>query len=238
MNSSVNHNHGTQTFTSLFSLILTGGLLSLAGGAQLQAGLAETLHKNPNVAPPDSVSYGKSYDQWEDTYLRWVFGASTIEPDANGNAVVNNVVLLPFLFPAADETPQSADVTMTGGQPFMMTLYGFVGFSYADGTPSDEFLDLSLFQTLEIKLTLDGVTLIDGDNAMQYFSQIPFEPPIPGDSYSSIWFQGIGVVHTALPPGAHTLRLDAKNTIPIPPNFGDPVFELHNTWNITVQAGR
>ena len=89
-----------------------------------------------------------------------------------------------------------------------------------------------------LQLTLDGETLMDESNAMQYFSQIPVEPPIPGDFYSIIWFQGIGVVHTPLTPGAHTLRLDAKNTLPIPPNFGAPVFEVHNTWNITVRAGQ
>jgi hypothetical protein len=188
--------------------------------------------------PGASTSFGKTYDQWEDTYLRWTFGALTVPTDANGNAAVGGVVLLPFLFPAADGSPQSADITMSAGEAFMMTLYGFVGFSYADGTPSDQFLDLSLYQTLDIKLTLDGVTLINGGNAFQYFSQILFDPPIPGDGYSIIWFQGIGLVHTPLTSGKHTLKLDAKNTIPVPPNFGSPIFELHNTWNVTVQAVR
>ena len=230
MNNSTNQPR-IQTF-ALCSVILTAALLPVTGA------LAGNTQKNPKVAPPQSTAYGKSYDQWEDTYLQWVFGGSTIDPDANGNAVVNNVVLMPYLFPAADGLPLSTDVIMSSGQPFMMTMYGFVGWSYVDGTPSDQFLDLSLFQTLEIKLTLDGETLMDESNAMQYFSQIPVEPPIPGDFYSIIWFQGIGVVHTPLTPGAHTLRLDAKNTLPIPPNFGAPVFEVHNTWNITVRAGQ
>src|SRR5262245_44357410 len=134
MNASTNHPRN-QTFITLCAVILAAVLLPGAGA------LASNSQNSPKVAPPQSTAYGKSYDQWEDTYLQWVFGGSTIEPDANGNALVNNVVLIPYLFPAADGSPLSTAVTMSSGQPFMMTMYGFVGWSYVDGTPSDQFLE-------------------------------------------------------------------------------------------------
>jgi hypothetical protein len=178
--------------------------------------------------------------RWQDTYLRWSYGALTLSNDAHDNSVAGNVVMMPFLFPKQPGQPATTNVTLEAGEAFTMTVWGFVGNSYADGRPPDAFLPLSLFQTLQIKLSLDGVTLIDSTNAMHYFTQFTFIPPIPYESYpynKVVWSQAIGVLHIPLSVGKHGLKLDAKNIQPVPPNFGHPVFELHNTWNISVEAG-
>ena len=224
--------------------------LAWAGALGLFAVASTTL---AGILPRQSHAYGYTLAQWNDIYNRWFFESPPpiVASDANGNAVVGKVVLLQPLFPASPGIQLSADVTMVTGQPFVLTMYGFAGFSYVAGTPpfsgstyvngtlEDAFLPLSLFQTLQITLTLDGQKLIDSHNAMQYFSQFRFDPAFdspfvapPGQAVA--WFQGLGLVHTPLPPGKHILTLDATNTQPIPPNFGGSVFELHNTWNITV----
>lgn len=218
-----------QDNTSRFIFALTTGLVLLAANASLATDRA---------LPGNSHAFGQTLAEGQDIYLRWIFGDMTVPSDANGNAVVENVVFLPFLFPDAPGLPASMDITMTTGQAFTMTLWGFVGYSYTDGTPPDAFLPLSLFQTAELRLSLDGVPLVTSENSGEFFTQFAFRPPLDQGSYSIIWFQGFGVIHTPLGPGNHILKLDAKNKQPVPPNFGDPVFELHNTWNITVNAGR
>ncbi|MDB6035925.1 MAG: hypothetical protein JWM16_6263 [Verrucomicrobiales bacterium] len=180
-----------------------------------------------------STAYGKTLAQWQNTYFRWSLGNITLPIDANGNAVVGNVVFLPIPQTPGDGTPGTQNVKLGVGQAFTLPFFGFLGNSYTDGTPPDDFLPLSVYQTLQISVTLDGVTLIDGRNVMQFFSQSSFDPVIPGAA-PIIWLQSVSMVHNPLTPGNHVLKLDVKNT---EPGFGY-IVEFHNTWNINVQPGR
>jgi hypothetical protein len=170
---------------------------------------------------------------FQDTYWRWLYGNTTLPTDENGHAVLNGIALMPLPNAPGDGTPASIDITLRAGQPFFLPLFGEIGTSYTDGTPPDPFLDLSIFKTLAIKFTIDGKTLVDSKNVMDYYSQSLFIPPIPfssGNIDALIWFQSIGVLHEPLSPGEHVLKLDVKNTIPA---FGF-IGEFHNTFNITV----
>ncbi len=97
-------------------------------------------------------------------------------------------------------------------------------------------MDISVFQTLNITLQIDGVTVLDAGNHMRYSSEFYFDPiitlPAAFAPYAGIiWLEGIGTVHSPFSPGTHTIKLDAKNTQPA---FGF-IFEYHNTWTVTVQ---
>jgi len=82
-------------------------------------------------------------------------------------------------------------------------------------------------------LKLDGKTILDEDDALDFYTEFSFDPPIPLNSPpvdSIIYSQGIGILHTPLSPGKHVLKLDVK--LPVPA-FGITV-EYHNTFNVTV----
>jgi hypothetical protein len=192
-----------------------------------------------NTLPGQSSAYGRSLAAWQDLYWRWAYGNLIIPPDSNGNAIVGgNVVLMPLPNAPADGTPGSVDVTLNNGQSFMLPLWALLGTSYTDGTPPDPTVDVSVFRTLDITFKIDGVTVIDNDNVMNYYTGFSFDPAFPLDFppvNAFIWFEGIGLTHTPLTRGKHTMTLDAKNTEPV---FGTFIFEYHNTWNLTVQAKR
>jgi hypothetical protein len=175
---------------------------------------------------------------FENIYWRWVYEGLTLPTDRNSNAVVFGVALMPVPAAPGDGTPATQEVTLSAGQPWMLPLWTLFGTSYNDGTPPDPFVDVSVFQTLEITFQIDGRTVIDSRNAMHYYSQFPFRPPIPltgADPINAIiWFEGIGLLQGPLSPGKHTLTLHAKNTQPA---FGG-IFEYNNTWNVTVQRHR
>jgi hypothetical protein len=202
----------------------------------LALGLCAAARAGDSPQPPQSNAFGKSLEDWQDTYWRWALGEVSIKPDANGNAVVRgNVVLMPLPSAPGDGTAASLDVTLKSGQPFMMPLLMLLGNSYSDGTPNDVFASSNDFRNINLSLKLDGVEIMNGSNAIQYYTQSIFDPSIPlaGSPPASawIWFQGIGMVHTPLSLGVHTLTLDTKNTYP-EYNFS---VEYHNTWHITVQ---
>jgi len=188
-------------------------------------------------APAGSTAFGKTLAQWQDIYWRWTYGGLSGPTDANGNAVVNgNVVLLPLPNAPGDGTPEHLNVTLNSGQAFVLPLWVLLGNSYSDGAPNDPLVDATVFQTLEITLQIDGVTVLDAANYMQFYSEFYFAPvitlPAAFAPYAGIiWHQGIGTVHSAFSPGTHTIKLDAKNTQAA---FGS-FFEYHNTWTVTVQ---
>lgn len=187
--------------------------------------------------PPCSSAFGKTLAVWSDLYFRWTFGNIIIAPDANGNAVVRNVVLLPLPNASGDGTPASLDVTLNHGQAFTLPLWYLLGTSYTDGTPSDPLVNVNVFKTLAITFKVDGKTEVHSCNKMDFYSQSYFQPPIPLEIYnidSIIWFETISVIHAPLASGKHTLTLDVVNTQALPPNFGGGYAEYHNTWNITV----
>jgi len=201
------------------------------------AGLAPEAIGGNGALPPNSHAHGASLAGWEEIFWRSYFGDITVPTDANGNAVVGSVVLLNSPAAAGDGTPASIDVTLKTGQSFVLPLWVLLGTSYDDGTPPDPFEPVSIFETLEITLTIDGRTIVDSSNAMNYYTQFAFDPVIPlsfPPINAVIWFQGIGLVHHPLTPGQHTFVLHARNTQPA---FGT-TFEYNNTWNVTVKPGK
>jgi hypothetical protein len=207
--------------------------LALAG-----LGLATLAWAGSAPLPGNSHAFGKTLAQWQDTYFRWVLGQLAITPDANGNAVVGNVVLMPVPNTPDDGTPGHLDVTLNSGQGFTVPLLFQLGTSHTDGTPPDQFVDVSFFQTADLVLQIDGVTVVDDSNLMDYFSRFSFAPPIPINSppiASVIWGEGLAIVHTPLSVGTHTLKLDLKTTQALPPNFGGRILEFHNTLTLTVK---
>ncbi len=169
--------------------------------------------------------------------MRWYLGQLVIPPDDNGNAVVGQVVLLPVPNTPGDGTPGHLDVTLHSGQAFTVPLLGLLGQSYTDGRPADPLVDVSWFQTTDLRLEIDGATVVDNSNLMNYYSQFYFAPPVPINSppvAADVWFQDLGIVHNPMSVGTHTLKLDEKSTQPLPPNLGGGFREYHNTFTITV----
>ena len=168
-----------------------------------------------------------------DNYWRWLYGNITLPSDANGNAVSGGIAMLALPNAPGDGTPGSINLTLSAGEPFFLPLFGEIGTSYTDGTPPDDFLNLDIYRTLDIKFTIDGKTLVTTQNVMNYYAQGLFNPPMPfqvANLDSLIWFQSVGVLHAPLSVGTHVMKLDVRNTIPAFGAFG----EFHNTFNITV----
>jgi hypothetical protein len=201
----------------------TFGCAAEAGSDDLATESDALVRANPRLA------------EFQEIYTRWSFGQLSVPSDSNGNAVVRDVVLMPIPFTPGDGTPGVADVALKAGQSFMLPCFAEFGTSYRDSTPPDPFEPLSLFTTLDIKFSVDGVPLVTTANVLGYFSKFTFKPEIPIDDTfikAVIWFEGVGVLHTPLTPGKHVLKLDEKNT---EPGFGG-LLEYHNTWNVTVAA--
>jgi hypothetical protein len=197
--------------------------------------LTPSSHAGTQAARGHSSAFGNSLAGWEDIWSRWSFGDITVPTDANGNAVVGDgTVLLPTPSTPGDGTPGHVDVTLNNGQSFVLPLWTLLGTSYTDGTPPDPFVSDSVFQTLDISFTIDGVPVANGGNAMNYYSKFTFDPAISIFNFppidSVIWFQGIGITHAPLRPGTHTFALHAINTQAA---FGG-FFEYNNTWTVTV----
>ena len=194
--------------------------------------------------PGHSKAFGASLAQWQEVYWAWTYGGMDLPTDQNGNTVSDHVVLMPIPETPGDGTPGSIDVTLSPGQPFMLPLWIWLGASYDDGTPDDPPVDLSVFETLDITVKIDGATVIDCDNVMDYYSEFDFDPAVPlppewSPYMDIVWFQGIGMAHPPLSAGRgghHTINLDVKNIFPVIDAFGDEYFsEYHNTWNVTVE---
>ncbi len=172
-----------------------------------------------------------------DTYWRWVpvFGNGnvTLPKNENGNALLAGVAMMPYPN-LPDGINGSLDVTFKADQPFFMPLIGIFGTSYSDGvTPPDPFVDAFEEKKLNLKLTLDGKTILDEGKARDHFSQFVFDPPIPYNQSgidSIIWFEGLGIIQAPLSPGRHVLKLDEK--LPVT-TFGFTI-EYHVTFNVTV----
>jgi hypothetical protein len=145
---------------------------------------------------------------------------------------------MPFPITPGDGTAGSINVTLNQGQSFMLPLWNILGNAYEDGS-FDTFLPLALFETLDIRFTIDGATVVANRNVMNYYTQFFFNPPIPFDSPPAVSFtflQGIGITHAPLTPGNHVMKMDVKNTDTA--DFFGITLEFHNTWNLTVQPGR
>jgi len=102
--------------------------------------------------------------------------------------------------------------------------------------------DVNDFKNMAITVKLDGVPVITGKNIMNYYTEGAFNPPLTTDlpqgigATAWVFAQSVGMVHTPLAPGKHTLTLDESISLP-DLGFPAPVV-FHNTWNITVKAGK
>jgi hypothetical protein len=217
---------------------LVTDLIPTATALLLGLCLAGPMLAGPAPAPGQSCAFGKSLAEWQDIYFRWWIGETVIAPDANGNAVVGNVALLPLPNVPGDGTPGHLDIKLKPGQGFALPLFFFLGTSYLDSTPPDTFVDPSFFDSLNLKLTIDGVVVVNQRNWRRYFSEAYFAPAIPINDFgidSVIWYEDVAVVHGPLCVGKHTVKVDLKATQPQPPNFGGGYPEYHNSWTITVR---
>jgi hypothetical protein len=182
--------------------------------------------------PGDSYACGKTLAQWQEIRFRWAAGAISLPTDPYDNAISNNMVLLKN----PTQNGGTVYVTLNANQPFVLQLFTYYGNSYWDGSPNDGFCDLSIFKTLQLKLTVDGVQVMDGTNALQYFSQTFLDPPVPitdpGPFSSYVWIQDVGALFPPFSAGMHNISLDVKATVPC---FGF-LFESHHTWYLTVLA--
>jgi hypothetical protein len=199
--------------------------------------------KAGNPAPGQSTAFGASLASWQQLYWQWAYGAAELPLDSNGNAVAGRVVLMPLPPAFGDGTPGEIEVQLKPGQPFVLPLWNILGTSYDDGTPTDPPVNLSVYQTLDIALGIDGQTVVSPENVMDYYVSFNFDPEIPlPDEWSPyeaiVWLQGIGVVHPPLSAGRggqHTITLDVRNTQPVVDGMGSEYFyEYHNTWHVTV----
>lgn len=204
----------------------------LLGAATL---LTQPVFAGNAPTPGQSSAFGRSLTQWQSLYWPWYYGLASLATDANGNAVVNGVVLMGLPDAPGDGTPGHLDVTLNHGQPFFLPLWTWLGTSYTDGTPDDPHVNISVFQTLDISFQIDGATVLNGNNVMHYYSASDYNPAValPPDFAplaALIWHQGISIAHAPLRPGTHTMKLDIKNLEPV---FG-AITEYHNTWTVTV----
>jgi hypothetical protein len=141
------------------------------GGLLLGLCLATAAFAGNAPVPGQSHAFGKTLAQWQDIYSRWNLGQLNIPPDANGNAAVGNVVLMPIPNTPGDGTPGHLDVTLNSGQAYTLPLLFLLGTSYTDSTPPDPLVDVSFFKTLNLTLQIDGVTVVNNANMMNYYSE-------------------------------------------------------------------
>ncbi len=192
------------------------------------------------LAMPASATdyYGKSLAEWQGLYFSWAFGDVTVPLDANGNAVVNNkVVLMPIPTSVNQQGRGIQYANLSTGQAFVVPFFSLWGESYTDGTPPDKMEDWSaLAKTANITVKIDGVTVINNANRMDYYSEYIYNPPIPySDPYNPAvnganWLVDIGMVQTPMSIGRHIVELDANNTI-----LTDIInWQYHNTWIVSV----
>ena len=188
-------------------------------------------------AAPSASS--RSSPEWQELYFRWLSGATSLPRDANGNAVAGRVALIALPNTPGDGTRGHLDVTLSAAQSWVLPLRTVIGSSYSDGTPPDQFLPDAMFENLQISFEIGRETVVSRANVMDYYSRVVFAPPIPFETSTVsalIWMQVIGLVHGPLEAGIHKMKLDVKDTQPMPPNFGSGLVEFHNTWSVKVLA--
>ena len=191
--------------------------------ASLLLTLGSSLPANGGLAPqpPGSHSFGRTLAQWQATWLAWTLGDLALPTDTHGNALVNNVVQMAIPNTPGDGTPGSINITLNSGEAFVVPLI------LITGRTTDPMISLNDFRNMTLKLTLDGVTILDSDDTLRFYTQTSFSPPL---SFGFAWVQGLSIAHTPLPVGQHVLKLDEKIVIP----ERGTTEEFHNTLNITV----
>jgi hypothetical protein len=142
-------------------------LVAVAG---LLTGNVTTIRGAAPPLPGSAVFHGNTLEHWQELWFRWSAGVLNVPTDANGNAVLNNVVLLSIPNTPGDGTPGSLNLTLSVGQAFVLPLDQLSGNSYRNGTPNDQMVAVSDFLSGSVRLTLDGVTIVSGANLAQYYT--------------------------------------------------------------------
>ena len=243
--------HGTPPWRALPVLLVA--LLSLAGTELAGADLAANRLKSSQIAPPNSLAYGKTLTEWLTLYWRWNFtGADPAQ------STVGPVQFLPLPageFISGSFTPTdpgllrgSLELTLKPGTPFVLPLFAWSAERYDGypGEPDDVPIDSAVaLGSGHPTLTIDGKVVITDANKAAYFVPVTeFDPialyPVPTDygAVGAASFQGVGIVGTPLLPGIHVIHLHE----PLILNPGDypglpdgigVIFD--NTWTITVK---
>jgi hypothetical protein len=206
----------------------------------------------PQVAPPDSIAYGKSLTEWLSIYWRWSYSGADI-----AQSKVGIVQLMPL--PAGEQTGGSwtpADPAVLEGQleitipvetPFVLPEFAWVGERYEGypKVPDDEAMaDEVVLAGLHPTLTIDGVTVMsDANKAAFYVPATAFHPkvvyptPTSYGSVAAVFFQGCGMVVLPLSKGTHKVHLYESVIIPAGayPGLPDGIGLIYdNTWIIRV----
>jgi hypothetical protein len=233
--------HSTNYRVSKSGRNLAGDAASLRQamlGALLCVFVTASVLASPQGRHSDVDPSHKHLASWQELYWRWAFGDISLPVDENGNAVWHNVVMIPIPATPGDGTPGHQEVRLHTGQRWVLPLFLLPGTSYSDGTPPDPFVSLSIFETMNVSLKVDGETIVEDRNVLDFFYQATLSPPIPYDAtpiQAIIWFEGLGLpVQAPFHAGTHSIQLDLGNTEALPPYFGGGFAEFHNTWNITV----
>lgn len=170
---------------------------------------------DPGIARPHSNAFGKSLDEWMETYLRW-WGDG-----ADPAAKIRNVAFLP-IYPGP-----VFDVEVKSGTALVLPVVTYLGFPEDDPLPNDWFGDRDhVFGDVY----LDGEPIVEPNEAY-YVGPTYLDPYVVlFDIYEIAFYQAIVCVIKPLPPGEHVIVLHSEFV-----DFGD-VFD--NTWNITVVPGK
>jgi len=209
------------------------------------------------ASPPQSSAFGKTLPEWMQLYIGWLLGG--------GANHVGHVQFLPLptsgTFTGAGTYADPGtfvgdhlDVSLPPGSPFVLSVIGWFGETYAPetGYPDDPVLPADIFTNNPkdpiVRVYIDGKPVMDSTKASVspfYYGPMPLDVTYPEpSSYGStgvIFTQGIGFVHPPLSVGRHTIELESESFIPPDGAFlnlalypGGIGVRYLNTWTITV----
>jgi hypothetical protein len=237
--------------TKSVSLAFTLGLI-LTASIENAVALSNCQNEHVPANPALSKAYGKSLTEWMMLHSAWYNQGQ--DPKLG---TIGHVKLLPL--PQQLPTPippnlpavgsfstGSLNISLKPGTPFVVPVISLSGETYVnDVLPPDDLLPYkSSLLTADIKVTLDGKTILQSPNDNQkyfygpaYFPEpIAYNPPqfrytddVLGDVYAAAISSsmGIGFVHPPLRVGKHKLKLHAVNS--------DLDYGFENTWIINVK---
>lgn len=242
-------------------------LSSLPTPTNAAAAVGSSATSSPQSATVGSILPDRTLPEWMQTYMTWWLGAGRANGKDPGR--VGNVQLLPlpegndvklvqgdgtYGDPAVLEGHK--EVRLEPNTYFVLPVITWIGEKYTGhggaGYPDDPPLPSSTMGVngdLGVpspKVTLDGQPLIDSTNVQQYYYDpatlhITYSKPSPYGSTGAIFTQGVGIVHSPLSEGSHTLTVDSWTMAPPDSSYLNPHLYpegigVHyiNTWTITV----
>ena len=160
------------------------------------------------IAPPNSMAFGKSLDDWVLVYMGW------LNAGADQDAKIRNVAFLPII-PGPE-----FEVEVKVGTALVLPIATWLGEDESDTLPDAWFGDpLHVFG----ELSLNGGPIVE-INEDYYVGPTPIEPPLFG---AFVLYQALACVILPLPAGVHEIVLHSEFV-----DFG-AVFD--NSWTITVK---